>query len=332
MCNQNSVTVQVLICVWRCFKYDPAYDRASWMLCSGCEVGEETSLGMSGERPGIFEGVEGEPGDPQLSGLGLQDCQCHAQRWLRKSQCCSLLAWNKWKSCWEWLAVPDDDPLLLGKIMRNAGTGGFDGKIIYKSGVLQQAMFHCPEGKAWMALCWMVLGWQWWNVDLTLPQLRKDIEGHASSGMVAHLTEEPLLEELLGSTKAMKEHAKAEKVSWCSWMSQPRYASFVLCIFAMKRTWSWRRILPIRWVTLPLSRTRKHETASFLTAPSSGSVALIRGTRLKFGHQPKWHWIADGCSFVAHTSCGLALQWTCANNSNKIHATRTERTEESRNI
>jgi hypothetical protein len=31
--------------------------------------------------------------------------------------------------------------------------------------------------------------------------------------MVAHLTEEPLLEELLGSSKAMKEHAKAEKVS-----------------------------------------------------------------------------------------------------------------------
>lgn len=50
------------------------------MLCSGCEVGEETSLGMSGERPGIVEGIEGEPGDPQLSGLGLQDSQCHAQR------------------------------------------------------------------------------------------------------------------------------------------------------------------------------------------------------------------------------------------------------------
>ena len=62
-------------------------------------------------------------------------------------------------------------------------------------------------------------------MDLTLPQLRKDMKGHAISGMIAHLTGEPLLEELIiywiiGVLKSHEKHAKAEKVSSCSWMSQ----------------------------------------------------------------------------------------------------------------
>lgn len=110
--------------------------------------------------------------------------------------------------------------LLLGKIMGNAGTGVLMGKSSTHLGFSSKPCFIAQR----LRLGWLCVEWFW--------------DDNASSGMVAHLTEEPLLEELLGSSKAMKEHAKAEKVSSCSWLSQPRYASFVLCIFAMKRTWS----------------------------------------------------------------------------------------------
>ena len=152
------------------------------MPTAGCEVGEETFVGMFGEGPKQEDQGRWEV-KAQLSGPCLPNHQRHAKRWVRKPECCSILAEVKSQvHCFvRWLKLLD---------------------LVYNNQIL-----HLKTA------CTLL-------VESVVSQI--------------HL----------------------------------RYASFVHCIFAMRRIWSSKQILPIRWVISPLSRTRKHETASFLVCPS----------------------------------------------------------------